>query len=422
MNKIIPKIAFLGGIFPEQKKNEIINNSIGQPQNAANLLQWNIINGIEKNINEHITIFNSLFIGSYPKRFKKLFIKSYEFSHCRLKEHCDYNIGFFNAPLIKHLSKIIEVKRFLHNKAKINEYDLIIGYSMTLSIVEGLLCAKRINPNLITCLVVPDLPEYMNLEKKKRTLQDFLFNSLRKVSNEILYKDIQKIDCFVILTKYMADALGIENKPYSVIEGMTKPRNEDCIYEYPIKKFVYTGSLGEKYGIKELVDAFHKLEVQDVELIICGGGDTVDYIKTIAKIDTRIIYKGILTPDEVYNIQKDAYVLVNPRNSKEEYTKYSFPSKTLEYMTSGHPVLMYHLPGIPKEYDDYLIYFEEGEEAIYHGLKKIYSLDPVEIRQIGLKSKVFVDTQKTDIIQTKKIIEMFYEIKAQNRGDKLKNN
>ena len=38
---------------------------------------------------------------------------------------------------------------------------------------------------------------------------------------------------------------------------------------------------------------------------------------------------------------------VNPRQNNEEFTKYSFPSKTMEYLASGVPVVAYKLDGIP---------------------------------------------------------------------------
>ena len=44
---------------------------------------------------------------------------------------------------------------------------------------------------------------------------------------------------------------------------------------------------------------------------------------------------------------------MNVRNPKDEFTAYSFPSKTIEYMSSGTPLLTSHLPGIPQEYFDF---------------------------------------------------------------------
>ena len=65
------EILYLGGLFPKETEEEIINNSIGSIQNAANNLQWEIAKGLEENMESPISLLNSLYIGSYPKRYKK---------------------------------------------------------------------------------------------------------------------------------------------------------------------------------------------------------------------------------------------------------------------------------------------------------------------------------------------------------------
>ena len=70
-----------------------------------------------------------------------------------------------------------------------------------------------------------------------------------------------------------------------------------------------------------------------------------------------------------------ATLLINPRFSNEEYTKYSFPSKNMEYMASGTPILTTKLPGMPKEYYEYIYLFEE--ESI-EGMKNKMSMKAIE--------------------------------------------
>jgi hypothetical protein len=38
----------------------------------------------------------------------------------------------------------------------------------------------------------------------------------------------------------------------------------------------------------------------------------------------------------------------------EEYTRYSFPSKNIEYLLSGKPVVGYFLDGMPHVYQDFM--------------------------------------------------------------------
>lgn len=59
--------------------------------------------------------------------------------------------------------------------------------------------------------------------------------------------------------------------------------------------------------------------------MICGIGDSEKAIREAAEKDFRISFLGQLPRSEVLEWQKQATVLVNPRQNNEEFTKYSFP-------------------------------------------------------------------------------------------------
>ena len=96
------KYLFVGGVFPKEKEKEILRNSKGSVQNAANVLQWNLIEGFNFHLGEDFSILNAPYIGSFPKRYKKLFIKSHKFFHGDGVE--DYNVGFCNLSGFKRFS------------------------------------------------------------------------------------------------------------------------------------------------------------------------------------------------------------------------------------------------------------------------------------------------------------------------------
>ena len=397
------KVLFVGGIWQRSEENTIIENSKGSVQIAANVLQTNIIEGLDAHLEEPVTILNEIFIGAFPLRYKKSFIHHFQWNHSEKSSHVDYNIGFLNYPFVKHYSRLYQLKKYIKKElACCSDYDeiFVIGYSMTFSVVEGLRFAKEISAKVKTCLIIPDLPEYMNLGKKK----NIVFNILKTNMNKKLYEDICDIDCFVTLTEYIYRALSV-NKPYTVVEGIATERKADSIKEIQSTTldFVYTGSLGIKYGVVDLVDAFMKVKGDNLKLIICGAGDGDEHIKRMAKIDTRIDFRGIVSNEEAKALQRSAYVLVNPRSNKEEYTKYSFPSKTMEYMTTGRPVLMYKLKGIPDEYDDYLYYFGEDMAA---SIDEIAKTSPQELYAKGEKAKQFVQQYKNKNMQAKKILNL----------------
>lgn len=164
--------------------------------------------------------------------------------------------------------------------------------------------------------------------------------------------------------------------------------------------------LSRKHKTDMLINAFMKIS-GDYELWIFGSGDIEDYIKECAKKDSRISFFGRISREEVLRYEKQASLLVNVRDSSEQYTKYSFPSKTMEYMSSGTPLLTTKLPGIPDEYFDYVYTpCDETEEGIAKAMGDILSKPDEELRKKGEKAKAFVNDSKNYIVQARKVYEL----------------
>jgi hypothetical protein len=157
-----PKYLFLGGLFPHETEKQILENSIGSIQNAANAFQWNLIHGFDQTLDKPIKILNSLYVGSYPKRYRNLFIKSYEFHHTEGAD--DLNVGFCNLTGYKNISRRRTLGKQVEKWVKDNKGPkYIFAYAMTSTMINALNIAKKIDPDAITCLIVPDLPQYMNM-------------------------------------------------------------------------------------------------------------------------------------------------------------------------------------------------------------------------------------------------------------------
>ena len=87
-------------------------------------------------------------------------------------------------------------------------------------------------------------------------------------------------------------------------------------------------------------------------------------------------------------------------------TKYSFPSKVLEYICSGTPVLANRLVGIPSEYDE-LINYPEDESALAWSKAIIEILCDSKYNQYqkkALNAKKIVFAEKTWKKQVEKVV------------------
>lgn len=68
-------------------------------------------------------------------------------------------------------------------------------------------------------------------------------------------------------------------------------------------------------------------------------GDQQEYVCEAASKDKRIRYFGKVSRNEMLHAQKRAHVLVSAKSTDDRHTNFAFPSKILEYMTSGTAVL-----------------------------------------------------------------------------------
>lgn len=405
---------FLSLMIPQQLAGEVKENSTNTMADAANALEHNLMQGFAANLPTPPKVVNVLPIGSYPQYYKKPFVKKSTFSLCGRNDHV--NLGFCNIKLIRNYFIERSVYRYLNDycKKKDGEIALCI-YSASaefLSVAEKL---RKKYLNIVVCDVIADLPEMTNLSSKKSALLQWFIHYKAKKS----MRRLDSIDCFVLLTKQMTEYLHI-SKPFCVVEGIASETKELNRAELSNKKVIlYTGTLHKKFGVMNLVKAFQQIDNPDYRLVICGIGDSAESIRKAAENDSRISFLGQLSRDEVLEWQKKATVLVNPRQNNEDFTKYSFPSKTMEYLSSGIPVVAYKLDGIPNEYDQYIQYVEDDSiDTLKKKLVEICELPYEKRQEIGHKGREFVLSEKNSKVQTRKIVELMKGVRKQSKHER----
>lgn len=389
-------ILFMGPLYPTDRENEINENSIIKPSNAPNVFQWNLISGLLQIIEEPLRVINVLPVGTWKNTYRKLILRDSDWHQDGINGH---EIGCVNLPFVKQWIRSKKARKLLKKRA--NETTEIIIYSAYMPFLRAVYPLPK---SVKVTAIITDLPEYYDLANTSK-----LKKSLRKNQNRMVYKYLNRIDRFVILTDQMYGPLRIGNRPYVRVEGIcnfepqkTAPSNVDK------KAILYSGTLHYQYGIRNLLTAFESIENRNIELWICGSGEAEKEIKDLAQKDDRVKFFGFCTKDEVVQIRSRASILVNPRTNDGEYTKYSFPSKTMEYMVSGKPIVMYKLDGIPDEYDEYLNYACVSSPE-YAGLRDAIVSTISNYNQSLLKAKKareFVLKNKNSKIQAEKILRM----------------
>ena len=105
---------------------------------------------------------------------------------------------------------------------------------------------------------------------------------------------------------------------------------------------------------------------------------------------------------------KNAAVLVNPRQNNEEYTKYSFPSKNIDYLMSGNPVVSYRLDGIPNIYEKFLYYVPETSiDSLSGVIQKVLKTSKIETEAKSKAAFQYLSQMRNSDAVVKKILCMF---------------
>lgn len=400
------KIAFIGGIFTPAIQDEIISGSNGCIQYAADTLQKCYLEGLAS-MDCDFQLFNMPYIGSYPK-FSTIFSfsSSQEILRIGNKETLCKNIHFNNLAIYKNWSRYKNLKKTIKSWCAENKTSklVLVVYAAHTPFMKVVSEIKKDFLNVRTILIIPDLPEYMGQKKQ------FIMSMLGKINSRLANKLYQSFDGYIFLSEQMSEKICVKNKEYEVIEGIFSPSctlNEDNPIDIGQFAVTYTGTLAKRYGVMNLVKAFENLKNHQAQLIIIGEGDSKEAIKLAASKDPRIKYLGQLPREKVLSIQQKSAVLVNPRTSEGEFTKYSFPSKTMEYLASGVPTIINRLPGIPKEYFNYTFQpQDESIEALRQCIEKVLNLSFEERKRVGKRAREFIMANKTPGAQCKKLIQL----------------
>lgn len=220
---------------------------------------------------------------------------------------------------------------------------------------------------------------------------------------------LSKFTHYVFLTEQMNAVVNKKGRPYIVMEGLvdTAMVEPDCKKTTGKKVVLYAGGLMERYGLKLLVEGFIDADIENSELWIFGNGPFAEKLEEYHKKYSAVIYKGIRPNEEVVEAEMTATLLVNPRPTEEEFTKYSFPSKNMEYMVSGTPLLTTKLPGMPVEYYNYVYLFEEETIKGYaDAIRKTLTRPMDELHAKGMVARKWVLDNKNNMSQTDRIVKL----------------
>lgn len=399
------KVLYIGTICNREHYEQMLAKSTVKPTIAPLLFETALLNGLEAYLPGNVSILSCPVFKTFP--FGRIFGWRSKQEKINDRLSCTW-LPAINISGLKEWTQICSVKRYMKKwrKANAGEQNVVVmvyGVNSMAGAIQKM-CKKW---GAKSVCIIADLPQHTYFAGRKLSLVKKLWAKLVTAAD---IKNQGGFDGYIYLTEAMGDVVA-PGKPYCVIEGVADTgvfESLEDIQRSEKPAILYAGTLAKRYGIKLIMDAFDVCQ-EDYELWICGSGDYEDAVHTRAKNNPKIKCFGRLSHEDALTLEKKAHLLINIRSNTDEYTKYSFPSKNMEYLLSGTPVASTRLEGIPEEYFQHM-YAIHGQtpEEISQEIDSIMA-DETKFSKAE-QAKAFVLQYKSEIAQGKKAYDFLVQL------------
>lgn len=364
--------------------------------------QWAMIRCIESGTGRPVELLTWPAIGDYP-RHPALWLRGGRWSHREGAE--DRWIFFINIFGLKPFTRFVGI--FYHTlrwlvRHRHKESRAIFLYNAISAPLWAVILAKSIFA-VSTCVacILADYPS------KDLPGEGWLYRGARRIDRWLQIRGLSQLNGIVSLSKWLAVDLA-PGVPYVVMEGVVSGATEletdarsttAAIRTRDEFVVMYGGRLEESQGVRILLDAIDALG-GEVTLWICGKGPLEGEVQRRIRLGSPVKYFGVMPNSEMLNLASLTDILVCPRMPDAWDTKYSFPSKLIEYMATGVAVVATKLSVIPEEYDPFVIWSpsptSEGLRSAFEAAK---AKRGPELKQFGVAAKEFVLDKKGEVAQ-----------------------
>ena len=212
-----------------------------------------------------------------------------------------------------------------------------------------------------------------NISKTNHLYTSFLLNNTKNLNG------------YICLTKDLNALYNKNEKPFFKFEGLVDEVIEQK--EVKGKYFFFGGALLERYGVYQLIEAFKLIKNKDLSLLICGHHAEED-LEGIISEDSRIKYLGTIPVKDVLALESHAIANINPRPYDEQLDRYSIPSKTIEYLSSGALTISVRNSELQDRFSDCAIWINSNDvEDLSGAMKKALAMSENERKKVAEKAK-----------------------------------
>lgn len=151
--------VFLGGMYLPEQMEQIQRDTVWGMQNAADALQKALLKGLSQRGRTELAAVNLPFVGSYPRLYRR---PSFPALRTTIFTGVDvYGIGFCNVRVVRLVARLWGAFSGLRT-AKGAGRAVAFVYSANLPFIMAAFVFKWLHDDVTQCLIVPDLPEFMD--------------------------------------------------------------------------------------------------------------------------------------------------------------------------------------------------------------------------------------------------------------------
>ncbi|MDR3574710.1 MAG: glycosyltransferase [Anaerolineaceae bacterium] len=382
------KVLLVGYIFPDQLQEKILNQQI--PPIQTHRFGLALLAALCTGFNDQVEILSTAPLLDYPQ-CKLLFAPR---ARWKIDDRINARmVSYVNIAGIKHLTRFsATLFHVIGWIIKNRGYDrIIIFHGVQSSSLWAVLSVQFLGP----CTIIPFLTDYLGIPQKWESAP---LKKMRVLDLYLMKRGLQKVSGVIVMASKLADELApglpklvvptIQNTKLSPVPAKSRQPDDRAF------TIVYTGGLSEDYGINLLLAAFEQANNMDWRLLITGWGDLEKIVSDFAANNPRAQFLGFLKPEELSNLYNCADVLVNPKLTSTSFATMSFPSKIVEYLGTGKPVISTNLPVYDDCFRKHLILTQsDSPEELIRCLNDVSSWNDLQIEAWRVKTLDFVNTE-----------------------------
>ena len=399
------KILFLSSLCSAKKYETIYNKRTAPMLDTNQKFLLSIVSGIKAVTNDEITCISTVPVSysCYPERVLHQETETVDGVNF-------YYAGGLNYPILRNLTVEWNTRRAVKQFIRENRCEKVVVICDILKTESAAVVNWLNKQGIPTFAIVTDIPSIAESMTGDRGIKSYLLKKYGERANRLM----GRFQAYILLSEQMNEFCNPDfSKPYMIMECIIDPQLFDGVDAKKISKrpvVLYAGKYYKECGVVNLAKAAKYLQ-GDCDVVLYGGhGDCMDELEAERKATSNLYINGIAPLQEILAIEKGASILANPRPDTEEFTKFSFPSKTAEYMLAEVPVIMYELPSLPAEYKDKLYFFHSKEpQEMAEELKNIFK-NYSEARRKANEAKTFIRDNKDSNHQAMRIVAFVKKI------------